>query len=75
MKKIIILMILSALPIVSLAKQRRSRPMQNFDTHIQQFYRGKKVVVTGGCGFIGSHIAQALVSLGAEVTILDNLIM
>lgn len=32
-----------------------------------------KIVVTGGCGFIGSHLAQALVMQGHEVTILDDL--
>ena len=30
-------------------------------------------VVTGGAGFIGSHLAQRLVSLGHEVRVLDNL--
>jgi dTDP-L-rhamnose 4-epimerase len=34
---------------------------------------GKKVLVTGGAGFIGSHIVDALVDAGHEVTILDNL--
>ncbi len=33
-------------------------------------YRGKKVVVTGADGFIGSHVAEALVAAGAEVTAL-----
>jgi UDP-glucose 4-epimerase len=33
-----------------------------------------RYVVTGGAGFIGSHIADALVLRGDEVTILDNLI-
>lgn len=32
-----------------------------------------KALVTGGAGFIGSHIAQVLVQRGCEVTILDNL--
>jgi len=36
--------------------------------------KGKKVLVTGGCGFIGSHIVDGLINLGAEVTVLDNLI-
>jgi UDP-glucose 4-epimerase len=31
------------------------------------------VLITGGCGFIGSHIAEQLVALGAKVTILDDL--
>ncbi|HHH84650.1 MAG TPA: SDR family NAD(P)-dependent oxidoreductase, partial [Firmicutes bacterium] len=30
-------------------------------------------LVTGGCGFIGSHIAEALVQKGEKVKILDNL--
>lgn len=38
----------------------------------ERFYRGKKVLVTGGAGFIGSHIAEALVNLGSHVTIMDN---
>ena len=32
-----------------------------------------RVVVTGGAGFIGSHIVERLVELGYEVTVLDNL--
>lgn len=34
----------------------------------------KKYLVTGGAGFIGSHIATALVERGDEVVILDNLL-
>ncbi|MBI3011155.1 MAG: GDP-mannose 4,6-dehydratase [Candidatus Omnitrophica bacterium] len=32
-----------------------------------------RVLVTGGAGFIGSHLAEALVARGDQVTILDNL--
>ena len=32
-----------------------------------------KVLITGGAGFIGSHLCDALVDEGKEVTILDNL--
>ncbi|MBA7533810.1 UDP-N-acetylglucosamine 4-epimerase [subsurface metagenome] len=33
----------------------------------------KKVIVTGGAGFIGSHITELLLSRGYRVTIIDNL--
>ena len=33
-----------------------------------------KVLVTGGAGFIGSHIATAHVSEGNTVKVLDNLL-
>lgn len=33
----------------------------------------KKVVVTGGAGFIGSHLTEALVVSGYHVTVLDDL--
>jgi nucleoside-diphosphate-sugar epimerase len=33
----------------------------------------KKVVVTGGCGFIGSHLVESLVKKNYEVTVFDNL--
>jgi len=36
--------------------------------------KGKKVLITGGLGMIGSTIANKLVTYGAEVTILDSLI-
>lgn len=31
------------------------------------------IVLTGGAGFIGSHVAEALLSRGAKLTIIDNL--
>lgn len=34
----------------------------------------KRVLVTGGAGFIGSHVADAYLRRGAVVTVLDNLV-
>jgi UDP-glucose 4-epimerase len=37
-------------------------------------YRGRKVLVTGGLGFIGSNLCRALVDLGADVVAVDAMI-
>lgn len=37
-------------------------------------YAGKKALITGGLGFIGSNLARRLVDLGAEVLLVDSLI-
>jgi UDP-glucose 4-epimerase len=40
----------------------------------QDFYRGRRVMITGGLGFIGSNIARRLVELGSDVLLMDSLI-
>jgi nucleoside-diphosphate-sugar epimerase len=40
----------------------------------KDFYRGKRVLVTGGLGFIGLNTCSRLLDLGAEVTALDNFV-
>jgi UDP-glucose 4-epimerase len=37
-------------------------------------YHGRRVMITGGLGFIGSNLARALVDLGADVLLVDSLI-
>ena len=39
-----------------------------------EFYRGRRVMITGGLGFIGSNLARRLVDLGADILLVDSLI-
>jgi UDP-glucose 4-epimerase len=41
---------------------------------VQAFYRDRRVMITGGLGFIGSNLARELTALGARVLIVDSLI-
>ena len=40
----------------------------------ENFFSNSQVLITGGLGFIGSHLARRLVVLGAKVTLVDSLI-
>jgi UDP-glucose 4-epimerase len=37
-------------------------------------FRSARVLITGGVGFIGSNLANRLVAMGAEVTLVDSMI-
>ena len=41
---------------------------------MQQDYKDKKILVTGAGGFIGSHLSDRLLSMGAVVVGVDNFI-
>lgn len=41
---------------------------------MSDFYKNRKILITGGAGFIGSNLAIKLVELGANVSIVDALI-
>lgn len=40
---------------------------------MRQFH-GQRVIVTGGAGFIASHLVESLVQAGAKVTVVDSLV-
>jgi UDP-glucose 4-epimerase len=40
----------------------------------REFYRGRRVMITGGLGFIGSNLARQLVACGAHVLVVDSLL-
>ena len=42
--------------------------------NLLKIYSKKKVLITGGLGFIGSNLARRLVNAGADVTLVDSLI-
>ena len=39
---------------------------------IKKFYRGKRILITGGAGFIGSYLTEKLVDFGAKVFVLEK---
>jgi hypothetical protein len=56
------------------APRLRERTRVLVSSRYREFYRGRRVMITGGLGFIGSNIAHRLVELGANVLLMDSLI-
>lgn len=43
-------------------------------TDVAETYRGRRVLITGGLGFIGSNLARRLVELESDVVLVDSLV-
>src|SRR5688572_30249371 len=43
-------------------------------TIAQRYGEGHRVLITGGAGFLGSHLADALLARGASVVAVDNFV-
>ena len=37
---------------------------------MKSFWKNKKILITGADGFVGSHLTEKLIDLGAKVTII-----
>jgi UDP-glucose 4-epimerase len=42
--------------------------------HLRRVFTGRRVLITGGLGFIGSNLARTLTGLGARVSVVDSLV-
>ncbi len=46
---------------------------REYNQKVKEYYSNKKVLVTGGAGFLGYHLVEFLVQDGAKVYVVDNL--
>jgi hypothetical protein len=56
-------------------ESRRPFPREAGGNKVNGTFTSRKVLITGGLGFIGSSLARRLMDLGAHVTLVDSLII
>src|SRR3989338_1928933 len=57
-----------------MVKKSEAKAKSRLNRNKDKFYAGKKVLITGGLGFIGSTLALRLLDQGADVVVVDALI-
>merc|ERR1740139_660203 len=58
--------------LLSIQSMPTDRSPHLMETAVLSDHRRKKILVTGGAGFVGSHLVDKLMMEGHEVTVLDN---
>jgi UDP-glucose 4-epimerase len=58
---------------VTVAADERQKPTKTIQEPVKSMEKSKKVLVTGGAGYIGAHLVRQLLGAGYEVAVLDNL--
>ena len=65
---------MSTKKITHVEKRREQEDGAMNRSYEKEFYKNKRIAITGGLGFIGSNLARELAGLGAEITIIDSVI-
>src|SRR5688572_24287764 len=57
----------------SLAREIATPRDYEYDRPMPATRTGRRILITGGAGFIGSHLVERLIGAGHDVVVLDNL--